>query len=86
MFIYKLPKQTRESTRNRIVNIHWDRSKLEEYVNNIGVDVIIDLLDMLQNNVSTAVINDQLSNVLINAAKSTLQDLTNTNNGNNHGC
>ena len=40
---------------------------------------------MLQNNVSTDVINDQLSNVLINAAKSTFQNknVANNNNGNN---
>ena len=40
---------------------------------------------MLQNKVSTDVINDQSSNVLINAAKSTFQcnNVTNNNNGNN---
>ena len=58
---------------------------MEAYVNNIDVDVIVYLLDMLQNNVCTGVITNQLSNVLINAAKSTFQckNVTNNNNGNN---
>ena len=53
--------------------IHWDSRKKDVYIENVDVNGINDLLEMLQNNIDINVVTNQLSDILVEAAKKTFE-------------
>ena len=53
--------------------IHWDSRKKDVYIENIDVNGINDLMEMLQNDIDVDVVTNQLSDILVKAAKETFE-------------